>query len=270
MKQLLFEEDGAFRVGTILQDAGATFQVEAAHGKRSKIKANAVLLRFDGQPLTHFMQEAQREAEGIDPQFLWEVCGAEEFGFETLAADYFGHAPSPREAAAVAVALHSHPMYFYKRGKGRYQAAPEQNLKAALAGAEKKRKQQEQVDLWAGELAAGRVPEALAPRVDTLLFKPDKTTLEWRALDQAATAAGQSPPRVLAAAGALAGPEDYFLRRFTFEFFPKGLGFPAVPPVTVPEGLPESLVAAFSIDDEETTEIDDAFSVETLADGSLR
>ena len=270
MKQLLFEEDGAFRVGTILQDAGATFQVEAAHGKRSKIKANAVLLRFDGQPLAHFMQEAQREAEGIDPQFLWEVCGPEEFGFETLATDYFGHAPSPREAAAVALALHSHPMYFYKRGKGRYQAAPEQNLKAALAGAEKKRKQQEQVDLWSGELAAGRVPEALAAKLDTLLFKPDKMSLEWRALDQAATAAGLSPPRVLAAAGALAGPEDYFLRRFGFEFFPRGLEFPAVGPLSEPEGLPESAVAAFSIDDEDTTEIDDAFSVQALPDGAVR
>ena len=270
MKQVLFEEDGAFRVGTILQDAGASFQVEAAHGKRSKVKANSILLRFDGQPLAHFMQEAQRESEGIDPQFLWEVSGPEEFGFDTLASEYYGRTPSPKEAAAVALALHAHPMYFYRRGRGRYQAAPEENLKAALAGAEKKRKQQEQVDLWAGELAAGKVPEALAAKLDFLLFKPDKQSLEWRALDQAASAAGLSPPRVLAAAGALAGPEDYFLRRFGFEFFPKGLGFPHLAPIAAPEDLPEAAVAAFSIDDEETTEIDDAFSVQGLPDGHIR
>jgi hypothetical protein len=30
MKQVLFEEDGAFRVGTILAEAGSSFQVEAA------------------------------------------------------------------------------------------------------------------------------------------------------------------------------------------------------------------------------------------------
>jgi len=216
MKQVLFEEDGAFRVGTVLADAGATFQVEAAHGKRSKVKAASILLRFEGQPLASFMQEAQKISEELDPQFLWEVCGRDEFGFETLAADYYGHAPAPREAAAVALALHSNPVYFYKRGKGRYQAAPEENLKAALAGIEKKRRQQEQVDAWAAELAAGRVPEPIATRMDLLLFKPDKMSLEWRALDQAATAAGLAPPRVLAAAGAIAGPEDYFLRRFAF------------------------------------------------------
>ena len=270
VKQVLFEEDGAFRVGTILSEAGASFQVEAAHGKRSKVKATSILLRFDGQALAGFMPEAQKLAEPIDPQFLWEVCGGQEFGFDALAREYFGRAPTPQEAAAVALALHSHPMFFYKRGKGRYQGAPEENLKAALAGAEKKRRAQEQVDAWAAELAAGRVPEPVAAKMDTLLFKPDKMSLEWRALDQAATALGMSPQRALAAAGALSGPEDYFLRRFAFEFFPRGTGFaPSAPGIAPPE-LPESKVAAFSIDDADTTEIDDAFSVERLADGRLR
>jgi predicted esterase YcpF (UPF0227 family) len=98
MKQLLFEEDGAFRVGTILAESGASFQVEAAHGKRSKIKAGHVLLRFEGQGLSSFIPEAQKLSEEIDPQFLWEVCGPDEFSFDALAADYYGHAPAPKEA----------------------------------------------------------------------------------------------------------------------------------------------------------------------------
>lgn len=270
MKQVLFEEDGAFRVGTILSEAGAAFQVEAAHGKRSKVKAGAVLLRFDGQALSAFMPEAQTRADALDPQFLWEVCGKDEFGFADLAQEYYGHAPAPLEAAAVALALHASPMYFYRRGKGRYQAAPEENLKAALAGLERKRRQQEQVDAWAASLAAGTVPQELAAKLDVLLFKPDKMSLEWRALDQAATQAGLAPPKLLARIGALAGPEDYFLRRFAFEFFPGGVGFPAVPPVTAPTGLAAAPMPAFSIDDHETTEIDDAFSVQRLPGGGLR
>ncbi|MBC8021653.1 MAG: RNB domain-containing ribonuclease, partial [Burkholderiales bacterium] len=269
MKQVLFEEDGAFRVGTILSEAGASFQVEAAHGKRSKIKAGAILLRFDGQSLSAFMPEAQKLADPLDPQFLWEVSGGEEFGFDDLAREYFGRAPTPQESAAVALALHANPMYFYRRGKGRYQAAPEDNLKAAIAGAEKKRRQQGEVDAWAAELVAGRVPEAIASKLDTLLFKPDKMALEWRALDQAATAAGLAIPKVLEKAGALSGPEDLFLRRFAFEFFPHGTGFGEVPPITAPEGLPEATAPAFSIDDHETTEIDDAFSVQRLDGGRV-
>ncbi|MEO7742412.1 MAG: ribonuclease catalytic domain-containing protein [Usitatibacter sp.] len=268
MKQVLFEEDGAFRVGTILSEAGASFQVEAAHGKRSKVKGSSVLLRFDGQPLGAFMSLAQDLAAPLDPQFLWEVCGATEFGFEELAREYFGRTPTPHEATAVAIALHANPIHFYKRGKGRYQAAPEGNLQAALAGVEKKRRQQTQVDEWAAELGAKRVPAPLAEKLDTLLFKPDKLSLEWRALDQAATAAGLSPPRLLAGAGVLAGPEDYFLRRFAFEFFSKGIGFPAATGelLALPE-LPLAPAAAFSIDDAETTEIDDAFSLRRDAGG---
>jgi exoribonuclease-2 len=270
MKQVLFEEDGAFRVGTILAEAGASFQVEAAHGKRSKVKGNVVLLRFDGEPLGSFMAAAQKLSETLDAQFLWEVCGGGEFSFEALARDYFGRPPKPQEAAAVALALHANPMYFYKRGKGRYQAAPAENLKAALAGAERKRRAQEQVDAWARELAAARVPEALASRLDALLFKPDKMSLEWRALDEAAAAAGMSPQRLLARAGALSGPEDYFLRRFAFEFFPGGVGFAPAAALDEPRGLEAARTSAFSIDDEETTEIDDAFSVERRDDATLR
>ncbi len=270
MTQILFEEDGAFRVGTILSEAGASFQVEAAHGKRSKVKASAILLRFDGQSLAAFMPEAQRMADPLDPQFLWEVCGVDEFSFDALAAEYFGRAATPQESAAVALALHANPMYFYKRGKGRYQAAPEANLKAALAGQEKKRAQQERVDAWSAELCAGRLPEPIAERMDPLLFRPDKMSLEWRALDQAARAKGVSPQRVLALAGALGGPEDFFMRRFCFEHFPRGIGFPATPPVGDPGELSAAPAPAFSIDDADTTEIDDAFSLERLEGGRLR
>jgi exoribonuclease-2 len=269
VKQVLFEEDGVFRVGTILAESGASFQVEAAHGKRSKIKAANVLLRFDGQALAGFMPEAQRLADEIDPSFLWEVCGGAEVAFDALAGDYYGHRPSPIEATAVALRLHASPVYFYKRGKGRYLAAPEENLRAALAGLERKRRQQEQVDAWAAELAGGRLPQPIAERLDTLLFKPDKTSLEWRALDQAAAEAGLAPPKLLARVGALAGPEDYFLRRFAFEFFPGGTGFPPHAPLVPPDGLAEARVAAFSVDDLETTEIDDAFSVERRPDGRI-
>ena len=270
MTQVLFEEDGAFRVGTILSEAGASFQVEAAHGKRSKVKSAAILLRFDGQTLPAFMPEAQKLAEDIDPRFLWEAGGAGELAFDSLAEEYFGRVPSPQEATAVALVLHGNPIYFYKRGKGHYQSAPEDNLKAALAGQEKKRQQQERIDQWSGELLAGRLPAAIGTRIDALLFKPDKMSLEWRALDAAAHQSGSTPQRVLAGAGALGGPEDYFLRRFAFDYFPAGTGFPPTPPLAAAPELPRASAPAFSIDDAETTEIDDAFSVERLEDGRIR
>ncbi|OHE58395.1 MAG: ribonuclease II, partial [Thiobacillus sp. GWE1_62_9] len=57
---------------------------------------------------------------------------------------------------------------------------------------------------------------------------------------------------------------------FLLEYFPRGTGFtPVNEPIDPPE-LPKSSVRAFSMDDEATTEIDDALSVEWRDDGSVR
>ena len=63
---VLFEEDGAFKAGTVLADAGASLQVEAASGKRTKVKSSAVMLRFPSPSPTELMDQAQRAAEGLD------------------------------------------------------------------------------------------------------------------------------------------------------------------------------------------------------------
>ncbi len=58
--------------------------------------------------------------------------------------------------------------------------------------------------------------------------------------------------------------------RFLFEHFPRGAGFAPVEIPKAPGDLPLANVAAFSIDDVTTTEIDDAFSVVRLDDGSVQ
>lgn len=267
---VFYEENGELKVGAVLADNEASLQVEAPHGKRSKVKASAVLLRFTSPAHTAFMAGAQQQAEAIDIDFLWQCCGAEEFGYEGLAAEYYGHAPSAVESAAVLMRLHGAPMYFYKKGRGRYKAAPEDALKAALASVERKKQQALVRDAYAAELAAGRMPGAFRPMLDTLLYKPDRNGIEWKALEEASTAAKVSPARLLERCGALPDLHQYHLRRFLFEHFPKGPGFPGLPPVAPPADLPLAEVAAHSIDDAETTEIDDAFSLQDLPGGSRR
>ena len=197
----------------------------------------------------------------------------EEFGFDQLAQDYWGHTPSSVEAAAIIQRLFSAPMYFYKKGKGRYKAAPADALKAALAGVERKKREQEQVSLWADELAEGRLPEAIAVRLMELLFKPDKNSLEFKAFEyQACHKCGLPPLRLAARVGGISSVPDYLLAGFLLEYFPKGTGFHYQQPVTPVDeaALPQADVAAFSIDDAATTEIDDALSLTPLPNGNQR
>ncbi len=266
---LFFEESGDFKAGTVLSQQGEAYQVEMQTGKRTKVKARDVLLQFASPEPAQLMADAQAIADDIDLDFLWEVAGEEEFGFSELGAEYFGHEPRPDEAAGLLMRLHSAPIYFYKKGKGRYKAAPEASLKAALAGIEKKKQQALIQAQYVEELKAHRLPQAMKPLAMQLLFKPDKNSIEYKALEAASAELQTTPPRLMLAAGGIGSPKELHMAKFLFEHFPKGTGFPAIAIPAVPD-LPVADVRAFSIDDVTTTEIDDAFSVVQLADGKVR
>ncbi len=140
---LLFDDDGAFKAGTEMANAGTSHQVELPSGKRTKVKSSHVLLRFVEPSPAQLIERAQAQAQLIDLDFLWEVAPQDEFGFVELARDYFGAEPSAEQAAALLFRLHGAPVYFYRKGRGRYRPAPAETLHAALAAVERKRKQDE-------------------------------------------------------------------------------------------------------------------------------
>jgi exoribonuclease II len=269
---VFYEEDGGFKVAHVMSDIVTSLQVESISGKRSKIKSNQVLLKFESA-LGDFMPAAEKLAADIDADFLWEVCGESEFGCEELAKDYFGHAPSPVESAAAAIKLHASPMYFYKRGKGRYQAAPEENLKAALASIERKKREAEQMATWVTQLKSGVMPDEMRPHLSMLLYKPDRNTLLVKAAE-AAVAETQLPlPQLLFNAGAWTdqanAQHEYHLGKFLADYFPRGVEYQGAVDAALPQDLPIADVTAFSIDDAATTEIDDAFSIKFQSDGGI-
>ncbi|MCA1857998.1 RNB domain-containing ribonuclease [Massilia oculi] len=267
---VFFEESGDFKAGKVLSQAGEAYQVELASGKRSKVKSRDVLIQFEQPEPEVLLGSAKGIAAEVDLDFLWEVAGQEEFGFAELGLEYFGHAPLPFEAAGLVLALHAAPIYFHKKGRGRYKAAPEQTLKAALAGIEKKKQQAIVQAGYVDELKAGKLPASMQSIVQQLLFKPDKNTIEYKALEAAASELQTTAARLMLNTGGLASPKELHMSRFLFEHFPRGAGFPQVEVPGAPEDLPLADVAAFSIDDVTTTEIDDAFSVRRLADGKLQ
>jgi exoribonuclease-2 len=266
---LFFEESGDFKVGTVLSQQGEAFQVETPTGKRTKVRSRDVLLQFETPSAAEMIASANRLADDIDVAFLWEVAGEEEFGVVELGHEYFGQAPKPFEAAGLLLKFASSPIYFHKKGKGRYKAAPAATLQAALAGMEKKRQQVLLQQAMTDELKAGRLPDAVKAAVRQLLTKPDKNSIEYKAVEAACAELQTSAPRLLLSVGAIASAKELHLSRFLTEHFPRGTGFPKIALPTVPE-LPVADVQAFSIDDVTTTEIDDALSVHWLPDGRVR
>ena len=262
---LLFEEDGEFKVGTVLAQAPASFQVETPHGRRARIKAANVLLHFERPGAAELLAAAQAYAAGLDTDFLWQCCGSTDFGFQELAREYVGREPGPAEAAGVLLKLHSAPMYFHRRGRGRYQAASAETLKLALASAEKKQRALAQIADWAARLARFECPPEIERLKDELLYAPDRNKPETKAFEQACAQTGLSGARLLERCGRLADAHAYHLNRFLYEFYPRGTAFPPHEAAVPPAELPLATAQAFSLDDVDTTEIDDAFSVQRVS-----
>src|SRR5437762_2488177 len=181
----LFEDAGKFLAGRVMSEADSSMQIELDSGKRVKVKAANVLLKFEKPAPAELIATAHHLSQDIDLDLAWEFAPEREFGFADLAREYFdANADTTKQAAA--------------------------------------------------------------------LFRLFEAPLD-----------------LLTAAGAIDSPYQFHWRRFLFENFPRGTGFPPLAPPAIKEALPLAAVQAFSIDDSATTEIDDALSVQGLGTGRV-
>ena len=171
---LFFEEDGSFKAGTVLSQAGNAYQVQLPTGRRTKIKASHSFFEFEQPAPADLVIRAQAMVPELDPAFLWEVAPEGEFTYADLAADYWGGSAGPVEKAALLWALHGNPVYFYRKGRGGYRRAPEDILQKALEALEKKRRLEEQRKAWTAEMVEGTLPDVIRRNAMTLLIRPDK------------------------------------------------------------------------------------------------
>ncbi|MCL2830024.1 MAG: RNB domain-containing ribonuclease [Betaproteobacteria bacterium] len=270
---VLFEEDNSCKTGSILAESETSLHIETVSGKRTKVKAANILLRFQQPGAAQLLAVAEPLAGEIEADFLWECVNDGEFSFVDFARDYYGHEASPVEAAAVLLALQAAPIYFHRKGKGRFRKAPADILAAALAGLEKKKQQALAIERMCEALKNGQLPPEFPPLIKSLLYKPDRNRIETKALEAAAAATGKTAAQLLLSCGAFGSAYEYHVQRFLVEYFPHGAEHKPEVEAAAPEPqtvLPRAEVLAFSIDDAATTEIDDAFSVTDLPEGGWR
>ena len=108
--------------------------------------------------------------------------------------------------------------------------APEEIVKAALLGIERKKQIAAQIDAWAGELVSGQCPAPVREQLYKILFKPDKNAAEYKAVVEASRRSQRAPLDLLTASGAIDSPYQSHWKRFLFENFPRGTAFPPLAP----------------------------------------
>ena len=277
---LVYEEGGDIKIATVQSAAGSgdseSWQATSLTGKKIKLKAKEVWLRFERPEAQAVMDEATTLSKEIDLQLLWDCAPDEEFGLFDVSEEYFGAQATIPQQVSLGIALQGAPVFFRRKGRGRFQRAPLEQLLAGLAALERKQKELEQQSAWQQELVAGRFPETLKSSVQQLLFSPDKNTTAYKALTAACNETGESPAQLMIRCGAIDSPLAYHQGMFLKAHFPNGAAHSQT--ITINQDayaaaiteLPIADVKAFSIDDAGTTEIDDALSVTELADGGHR
>ena len=277
---LLYEEGGDIKIATVQSASGSgdteSWQATSLSGKKIKIKAKEVWLHFEKPEAQAVMDEANTLSKEIDLQLLWDCAPDEEFGLVDVSLEYFGAQATIPQQVSLAIALQGAPVFFRRKGRGRFQRAPLEQLQAGLAALERKQKEIEQQTVWQKELVMGACPEALKSSAKQLLFSPDKNTSAYKALIAACTETGESPAQLMIRCGAIDSPLAYHQGLFLKSHFPsgaahnEGLGVDPTAYAAAIAELPIAEVQAFSIDDSGTTEIDDALSVTDLAGGGHR
>jgi exoribonuclease II len=266
---VLFEEGGKFLAARVLSQADSSLQAEMDSGKRVKLKLAQVMLQFEQPAPAALLQQAAALATTMDVNLAWEFASEEEFGFADLAAEYFSAKASTMELAASLMCLFNAPHYFRRAGKGRFRKASAEIVQQALAAIEKKKQITAQIADWAQALAAKQCPEPIRNQLYKILFKPDKNAPEYKAVVDAARSTQTAPLALLMNAGAIGSAYEFHWQRFAFEHFPKGTQFPDLKAPAITDELPLASAQAFSIDDSQTTEIDDALSVQGLGTGTI-
>jgi exoribonuclease-2 len=180
----LFEEAGKFQTGRILSEAESSAQIELESGKRVKVKAAHVLIKFDKPSPADLMRDAQALSASIELELAWEFAPEDEFGFAEFAYEYFSPQATLNEQTAALFRLFESPHYFRRAGKGRFKKASADVIAQALAGIEKKKQIQAQIEAWATELGQGTCPAPIQTQLYKILFKPDKNAPNTKRLSK--------------------------------------------------------------------------------------
>ena len=144
-----------------MSEADSSVQVELDSGKRVKVKAANVLLRFDKPAPAELMAQASALAAEIDLDLAWEFAPDEDSALPTwratISTPSADAGPAGRRAAAPVRCAALLPPPAARACSARRRKRPS---RPALLGIERKKQLAAQIEAWAAELVAGPLPGA--------------------------------------------------------------------------------------------------------------
>jgi exoribonuclease-2 len=244
--------------------------VELDSGKRVKVKAANILIKFEKPAPAELLAAGPAASQTIELELAWEFAPEEEFGFADLARDYFSADATLAQQAGMLFRLFEAPHYFRRAGKGRFKQGPGRDPATGAGRHREEEASSSRSPTGPPSWPPASCPEPIREQLYKILFKPDKNAPEYKAVVEASRATHTAAAGPAAAAGAIASPYQFHWQRFLFDNFPQGhrafrrwLRRRSRTSCRWPPCRPSRSTTR------QTTEIDDALSVQGLGSGTV-
>lgn len=298
---VLFRKRKEPSLGIFVRTLGDKFTLFSEEGREIEVDPDKVAFvsgsRIEGEftasekklRLRDLRRDLDEEKQNVDLLTIWECYegGEEEVPFDELSALYFGEkGVSDREKLALFWAVDKDDVYF-RRGEEGYSPRTSEEAGEIIKKkeAEEKRKEEREKALyWAKGVLAGKAPAAgevkeVAPVIELLrgyvihLDKFGRSPEAKSFLSEIGIKDVEGAIEFLMKAGAWGEDEDPILKRFSIrDDFPEGVEVETdamIAEKVSPEGYEDlTHLEIFSIDDENTEDIDDAISVTQAPEGT--
>ncbi len=231
-----------------------------------KIKNENLIYSFNAVP-EQIMPQLTEFRDGFDHELLWEMCEEKAtWSWEELVSLYCSH-DNEINRLGLFLAINDPAVYFVYQGEQAFKRCSREEINERKLQLQKMREYQAKFDAVYKDLLALKQPEWSCDPL-SLLSKPDKNSLEYKAVTKAGKELKLSLTELLYKLGYITSIEDLLFKNFQKHYFPHGTELAELTITDHSDEIPlNQQIQIFSIDDALTTEIDDAFSVQKLADG---
>lgn len=276
MTYTIINDAGQYKLAKLLESKKNYYQVTVLPEQISKkIKlAQKIYEVVTNNPDT-FLQDIECEIATIDTHLLWELLESsdERIKIEALSQIYFGNDCTHLKQTALLIALSRQYVHFIDYNDGSFKKCSplEQDKRQAIL--DKEQQKQQLYDSYYKAFINLTLPETPldGKEILRLINKPDKGSIIYKVLLKVSKELNLTPLEIFHKIGIVPDLERFFVDSFILETFPNGINYKydkdpnkIKPCIDVNRGL-----KVFSIDDVNTTEIDDAFSVTYLDSGFI-
>lgn len=266
MSYLVVSDGENYKIAHLIEAFKTHQQVEMIpEGTRKKIKPEQSLYKLKTSDVKNFIAQVEGLIPTIDTQLLWDMLedSTQKITINELAELYFGSIYTETEITSLLFAITTQNLSFYNHLNGAFTKCTEEEQNKRKFILIKQQEEQKIFDDYYAKLVNLQPPGfPAAISIVRLISKPDKHSIEYKALIQASKFLNISALELLNKTGVITDIPNFFVDSFLFEMFPKGINYNFKDEqLQIYQPTANLDLNMFSIDDKNTTEIDDAFSV---------